>query len=41
MGITDAARLSEERKSTRDLNMLGSSCLHQSSDAVKGVEHRA
>lgn len=36
MGRTDAVRLPEESKSTRDLNVVGSSYLHQS----RGVEHR-
>lgn len=39
----DAVRLPEDSKSTRDLNMLGSSYLHQSSGAVRvlntGHEH--
>lgn len=41
MGRMDAVRLPEESKSTRDLNMVDSSYLHQSSDAVSSIEHRA
>lgn len=41
MGRMDAVRLPAESKSTRDLNVGGSSYLHQSSGAARSAEHRA
>lgn len=38
---TDAVRLPGKSKNIRDLNVVDRSYLHQSSDAVRGVEHRA